>query len=134
MRRRSNTHEVLQSRIVDFAARGARNLHDFAQGEARRRHLICVGELADASLERGLRLLLVRDGDFLSKIKTGDRADGEQLLFDLVQPQAISGDLGETFGAAGQVEEALRVQPTEVAGFEAPFISSPLPRSALDMA
>ena len=62
--------------------------------------------------------LLVRDGDLLSEIETGDRADGEQLLFDLVEPEAISGDLRETLGAAGQIKKAICVQSTKIAGFE----------------
>ena len=63
-------------------------------------------------------LLLVRDGDLFSEIETGDRADGEQLLFDLVEPEAISGDLRETLGAAGQIEKPLVIESTKVAGFE----------------
>ena len=58
-------------------------------------------------------------GDLLPKVKARDGADGEELLFDLVQAEPVSRDLGETLGAAGQVEKALRVQPPEVACFEA---------------
>ena len=76
----------------------------------------------------------MRDDDLLSQIKTGDRTDGGELLFDFVQAEAVSGDLGEALGAAGQVEKSIGVEPPEIAGFEAPIISSPLPRSDLDMA
>ena len=61
----------------------------------------------------------MRDGDFLSKIETGDWADREQFLFDLIQAEAISRNLGETLGAAGQVKKPLRIQSSKVSRFEA---------------
>ena len=63
----------------------------------------------------------MNDGDLLPKVEAGDGADGEQLLFDFIETEPVSRDLGEALGAAGQVEKPLRVDPPKIAGFEAPL-------------
>ena len=61
----------------------------------------------------------MRDGDLFPKVEAGDGADRGELLFDFVEAEAVSGDLGEALGAARQVEKSLSVQAPEIAGFEA---------------
>ena len=44
----------------------------------------------------------MHDRDLFAKVKAGDRADREQLLFDFVEAQPVTRNLGEALGSAGE--------------------------------